>query len=68
MAEFVVKIADDRGRVQQHVEQGYSEGEVRERFTSQGYLVYWVKPQGMLAGGVGRRRKLKPCSHCSIAC
>ncbi|HEX3822429.1 MAG TPA: type II secretion system F family protein [Candidatus Sulfotelmatobacter sp.] len=59
MAEFVVKIADDRGRVQQHVEQGYSEAEVRDRFSSQGYLVYWVKPQGMMAGGLHRKRKLK---------
>ena len=59
MAEFVVKIADDRGRVQQHVEQGYSEAEVRDRFSSQGYLVYWVKPQGMMAGGIRRRKKLK---------
>src|SRR5579863_8932585 len=61
MAEFVVKIADDRGRVQQHVEQGDSEAEVRDRFSQQGYLVYWVKPQGMLTSGVslGRRRKLK---------
>src|SRR5579864_5462198 len=56
MAEFVVKIADDRGRVQQHVEQGYSEAEVRDRFSSQGYLVYWVKPQGLLTGGFSRRR------------
>jgi len=59
MAEFVVKIADDRGRVHQHVEQGYSEAEVRDRFSAQGYLVYWVKPQGMMAGGLRRRRKLK---------
>ena len=61
MAEFVVKIADDRGRVQQQIEHGYSEAEVRDRFSSQGYLVYWVKPQGMLAGGVSfkGRRKLK---------
>jgi type IV pilus assembly protein PilC len=61
MAEFVVKIADDRGRVHQHIEQGYSEAEVRDRFSSQGYLVYWVKPQGMMAGGISvrRRRKLK---------
>src|SRR5277367_4449793 len=61
MAEFVVKIADERGRVQQHVEQGYSEAEVRDRFAQQGYLVYWVKPHGMLSGGVSvrRRRKLK---------
>ncbi len=61
MAEFVVKIADERGRVQQHIEQGYSEAEVRDRFSQQGYLVYWVKPQGLMAGGVSmrRRRKLK---------
>jgi len=60
MAEFVIKIADDRGRVQQHVEQGISEAEVRDRFSQQGYLVYWVRPQGLLAGGVSqRRRKLK---------
>ncbi len=61
MAEFVIKVADDRGRVHQHVEQGYSEAEVRDRFSAQGYLVYWVKPQGMLAGGISlrRRRKLK---------
>ena len=61
MAEFVIKIADDRGRVQQHIEQGYSEAEVRDRFSQQGYLVYWVKPQGMLTSGISlrRRRKLK---------
>src|SRR5260370_21578166 len=61
MAEFVVKIADDRGRVQQHIEQGYSEAEVRDRFSQQGYLVYWVKRQGMLTSGVSlhRRRQLK---------
>src|ERR1700722_10502501 len=61
MAEFVIKIADERGHIQQHVEQGYSESEVRDRFAQQGYLVYWVKPHGMLTGGVSlrRRRKLK---------
>ena len=61
MAEFVIKVADDRGRVHQHVEQGYSEAEVRDRFSAQGYLVYWVKPQGLMADGfsLGRRKKLK---------
>src|ERR1700719_458358 len=59
MAEFVVKIADERGHLQQQVEQGYSEAEVRDRFAQQGYLVYWVKPQGLLSGGVRRRRRLK---------
>ena len=58
MAEFLVKIADERGRLQQQVEHGYSEAEVRDRFAQQGYLVYWVKPQGLLSGGV-RRRRLK---------
>ena len=61
MAEFEVKIADERGRVLQQIEQGYSEAEVRDRFSQQGYLVYWVKPQGVLSGGMAlrRRRKLK---------
>jgi type IV pilus assembly protein PilC len=61
MAEFVVKIADERGRMHQQVEQGYSVAEVRDRFAQQGYLVYWVKPQGLLSGGagLGRKRKLK---------
>lgn len=57
MAEFVVKIADERGRIQQHTEQGVSEAEVRDRFSQQGYLVYWVKPQGLMSGGLSRRRR-----------
>ena len=59
MAEFLVKIADERGHLLQQVEQGYSEAEVRDRFAQQGYLVYWVKPQGLLSGGVRRQRRLK---------
>jgi type IV pilus assembly protein PilC len=57
MAEFVVKIADERGRIQEHTEQGISEAEVRDRFSQQGYLVYWVKPQGLMSGGITRRRR-----------
>lgn len=60
MAEFLVKVADERGRLMQHVETGYSEAEVRDRFAQQGLLVYWVKPKGLLAGGIGRNRRLKP--------
>ncbi len=61
MAEFVRKMADERGRTLQQLEHGYSEAEVRERFAQQGFLVYSVKPRGLLAGGeVGlRRRKIK---------
>src|SRR5713226_6421897 len=59
MAEFVVKVADERGHLTQQVENGYSEAEVRERFAQQGFLVYWVKPKGLLIGGGGRRRKVR---------
>jgi type IV pilus assembly protein PilC len=59
MAEFIVKVADERGHTHQQVEQGYSVAEVRDRFASQGYLVHWVKPQGMLAGGISMRRGRK---------
>ena len=62
MAEFVVKMADERGRTLQQLEHGYSEAEVRERFAQQGFLVYSVKPRGLLTGGdakLGRGRKVK---------
>src|SRR5216684_350045 len=59
IAEFLVKVADERGRLTQQVENGYSEAEVRERFAQQGFLVYWVKPKGLLIGGGGRRKKVK---------
>ena len=64
MAEFLVKIADEQGHLVHQVEHGYSESDVRERFTQQGYLVYWVKPQGIFSGGkVGLSRgKIKQSS------
>src|ERR1700683_620085 len=64
MAEFVIKVADERGHTHQQVEQGYSVAEVRDRFASQGYLLPWVKPQGLLSGGFSLRRgrKLKNAS------
>ena len=51
MAEFLIKVADERGHLLQQVETGYSESEVRDRFVQQGYLVYWVKPRGLFAAG-----------------
>lgn len=63
MAEFLVKVADERGRLLQQVESGYSEAEVRERFVQQGFLVYWVKPKGILTGGkITRRKRVKPAT------
>ncbi len=62
MAEFLVKIADERGHLAQQVEHGFSESEVRDRFVQQGYLVYWVKPRGVFSGGklqLPGKRKVK---------
>jgi type IV pilus assembly protein PilC len=53
VAEFLVKLADERGHLSEQVEHGYSEAEVRDRVAQQGYLVYWVKPRGVLSGGKG---------------
>jgi len=60
MAEFVIKLADERGHLTEQVESGYSEAEVRDRFVQQGFLVYCVKPRGVLSGGFNRSGKVKP--------
>jgi type IV pilus assembly protein PilC len=49
MAQFLVKVADEQGNLRQQVEHGYSEAEIHDRFTQQGYLVYWVKPRTLLS-------------------
>src|ERR1700685_2000840 len=59
MAEFLIKAADERGRLLQQVENGYSEAEVRDRLVQQGLLVYWVKPRGVLSGDFSLRRRGK---------
>jgi type IV pilus assembly protein PilC len=61
MAEYMIRMADERGHVLEQVELGNSEGEVRERFAQQGYLIYWVKPKGILSTDIRlpRRRKVK---------
>jgi type IV pilus assembly protein PilC len=61
MAEYLVKLADERGHMLEQVENARSEAELRDRFSQQGYLVYEVKTRGLLsAGGVSRRGKVKP--------
>ncbi|HEY1730859.1 MAG TPA: type II secretion system F family protein [Terriglobales bacterium] len=61
MAEYTIKIADERGRVLEQTESGVSEAEIRDRFAQQGYYVYSIKSKGLLSGEVGlpRRRKIK---------
>jgi type IV pilus assembly protein PilC len=47
--EYVCKFADERGQVQENLEQGVSEGEIRERYAKQGLLVYSVRARGGLS-------------------
>src|SRR6202000_3442593 len=55
MNEFVVKLADERGRVQEQMHAAATAEELRARFTQAGYYVYSVKARG-LGGG---RKKVK---------
>jgi type IV pilus assembly protein PilC len=61
MAEYLIKMADERGHVLQQVENGVSEQEIRDRFAQQGFMVYSVKSRrGLLPmGGRARKRALK---------
>ncbi|MGA2202730.1 MAG: type II secretion system F family protein [Terriglobales bacterium] len=62
MAQFLVKVADEQGHLREQVEHGHSEAEIHDRFTQQGYLVYWVKPRTILSTGggqFGKRGKLR---------
>jgi type IV pilus assembly protein PilC len=61
MAEFVIRMADERGKVLEKSEAGYSAAEIRDRYQQSGYLVYWVKPLGLISGGkvrLPRRRRV----------
>ena len=46
MAEFVIKLADERGHVQEQVQTAASADELRTRFTQAGYYVYSVRTRG----------------------
>jgi type IV pilus assembly protein PilC len=57
MAEFIIKMADERGRVQEQVQTAATAEELRTRFVHAGYHVYFVRPRGGF-GGL-KRRKVK---------
>jgi type IV pilus assembly protein PilC len=64
--EFVCKFADERGQVQENVEQAVSETDVRERYAKQGLMLYSVRTRGglsrLLTGSVnvgGKKLKLE---------
>src|SRR5450432_1499097 len=56
MAEYLLKYADGRGQIHQQVAAAGSEKELRERYSSQGFLIYSIKPR-TAGGGLMRRGK-----------
>ena len=61
MAEFIVRLTDERGHISERIDSARSESEVRERLRQGGFIVVGVKPQGVLTGkefGLRRHRKL----------
>jgi type IV pilus assembly protein PilC len=57
MNEFVVRLADERGRVQEQTHMAATAEELRARFAQAGYYVYSVKARGAL--GFSGRKKVK---------
>ena len=60
MTEFTIKLADDRGRVQEQVHAAATAEELRARFTQAGYLVYSVKARSSLGSSTKKKVKLAP--------
>ncbi|MBE7158478.1 MAG: type II secretion system F family protein, partial [Rhodospirillales bacterium] len=57
MTEFLIRLADERGRVLEQTHAAATAEELRSRFTQAGYLVYSVKPRSVISGS--RRKKVK---------
>jgi type IV pilus assembly protein PilC len=58
MAEFVIKLADERGRVQEQTHAAASADELRHRFVQAGYHVFSVRSRSRL--GRVKKTKLEP--------
>src|SRR6202044_220161 len=57
MAEYVIRLADERGHVQEQVQSAATAEELRTRFSQAGYYVYSVKQRGLTGGA--RKAKLE---------
>jgi type IV pilus assembly protein PilC len=60
MAEFVIKLADERGRVQEQVQTAATADELRNRFIHAGYHVFSVRARTGFGGMSRRKVKLEP--------
>jgi type IV pilus assembly protein PilC len=59
MAEFVIKLADERGRVQEQVQTAATAEELRARFVHAGYHVFSIRARSGFAGFSRRKVKLE---------
>jgi type IV pilus assembly protein PilC len=60
MAEFVIKLADERGRVSEQVQSAATADELRSRFVHAGYHVFSVKSHSGFGGLKHGKVKLEP--------
>jgi type IV pilus assembly protein PilC len=58
LTEFVIRLADERGRVQEQTHTASTAEELRSRFTQAGYFVYSVKSRNVLGGSSKKKVKL----------
>ena len=59
MTEFVIRLADDRGRVLEQTHAAATADELRSRFTQAGFYVYSVKARSGLGGSSRKKVKLE---------
>ncbi len=59
MTEFLIRLADERGRIQEQTHAAATAEELRARFVQAGYLVYSVKPRSTFAGSGKKKIKLE---------
>jgi type IV pilus assembly protein PilC len=60
MAEFIIKLADERGRVQEQAQSAATAEELRARFVHAGYHVFSVKARSGFGGLKRGKVKLEP--------
>ncbi len=60
MAEFVIKLADERGRVQEQVQTAATADELRARFVHAGYHVFSIRARSGISLLSRRKVKLEP--------
>jgi type IV pilus assembly protein PilC len=58
MNEFIVRLADERGRIQEQTHAAATAEELRARFTQSGYLVYSVKARSTIGRSAKKKIKL----------